>query len=86
MEKVVKVSDVEVVKKRELKKQDVVIGDGVMGGSCRMVLWEDNVGSLEAGKTYDLVDVTAKIWNGKVSIVFRAKFKEVGRGYRRCER
>ena len=38
--KVVKVSDLEVLKKgdmKELKKQDVVIGDET--GSCRMVLW-----------------------------------------------
>ena len=38
--KVVKVSDLEVLKKgdmKELKKQDVVRGDET--GSCRMVLW-----------------------------------------------
>ena len=59
--KVVKVTDVEVVKRgdgKELKKQNVVLGDET--GSCRMVLWEDDVGSLEVGKTYDLVDVTVR--------------------------
>ena len=53
-----KVSDVAVVKKsdgKEFQKQDVVIGDET--GSCRLVLWEEDVGSLEEGKSYNLLDV-----------------------------
>ena len=39
---------------KELRKQDVVIGDET--GSCRLV-WEDDVSSLQEGKSYRLVNM-----------------------------
>ena len=58
--KVVKINDVEKVKKKkedgkELRKQELVVGDET--GSCRLVLWEEDVQSLEEGKSYRLGDV-----------------------------
>ena len=58
---IVKVNDVAVVRKsdaKELQKQDIVIGDET--GSCRLVLWEDDVGSLEEGKSHHLLDVVVR--------------------------
>ena len=56
------VNDVGVVKKKgpkgdvkELQKQDVMIGDET--NSCRLVLWELDVGSVEEGKSYRFVGV-----------------------------
>ena len=60
-QRLVKVNDVAVVKKserKELQKQDVVIGDET--GSCRLVLWEEDVGSLEEVKSYHLLDVVVR--------------------------
>ena len=58
--KVVKVGEVMSVKKggtdgKELRKQDVTVGDE--SGSCRLVLWEEDVNVLEEGKSYCLMDV-----------------------------
>ena len=57
-----KANDVDTVKKKltnvsdkQLKKQDVVIADGT--GSCRLVLWEFDVQSMQEGKSYHLIDV-----------------------------
>ena len=50
--KVVKVNEVSTVKKsgdgKELRKQDVMVADET--GSSRLVLWEDDVNSLEGGR------------------------------------
>ena len=57
--KVLEVKDVQVVKRKqsdagkELRKQDVVIGDATK--SCRLVLWEDDVNSVVEGKCYRFV-------------------------------
>ena len=55
-----------------------MIGDET--GLCRMVLWED-VQSLEARKTYDLVDVTVQKYGmakyGKFVVSYRIVFKQV---------
>lgn len=72
--KVVKVSDVEVVERgdgKKLSKQDVVIGDET--GSCKMVLWENDVGSFEAGKTYDVLDVTVRKYGASKYLSFSAQ-------------
>ena len=60
--KVVEIGEVENVKKKsedghgkEFRKQELKIGDDT--GSCRLVLWEADVESLEEGKSYRLVDV-----------------------------
>ena len=49
--KVVKVNEVSTVKKsgdgKELRKQDVMVDET---GSSRLVLWEDDVNSLEGGR------------------------------------
>ena len=58
-----KVNDVVVIRKsdgKEFQKQDVVIGDKT--GSCRLVLWEEDVGSLEEGKSYNLLDVVVRMY------------------------
>ena len=59
--KVVSIKDVEEVTKKDghaLKKQDVIIGDE--SGSCRLVLWEGDVRSVEEGKTYRFNGLTVK--------------------------
>ena len=58
--KVVKVGEVTSVKKcitdgKELRKQDVIVGNE--SGSCRLLLWEEDVNVLEVGKSYCLMDV-----------------------------
>ena len=57
--KVVKVNEVSTVKKsgdgKELRKQDVMVADET--GSSRLVLWEDDVNSLEEGTSYCLVNM-----------------------------
>ena len=61
--KIVKVNDVAIVRKsdgKELQKQDVVIGDET--GSCRLVLWEEDVQGLEEGKSYHLLDVVVRTY------------------------
>ena len=55
----VKVNEVSTVKKsgdgKELRKQDAMVADKT--GSCRLVLWEDDVNGLEEEKSYCLVDM-----------------------------
>ena len=64
--KVVKISDVSSVKRsgggKELKKQEVMVGDET--GTCRLVLWEGDVESLEEGKSYRLIDVGVRSYDG----------------------
>ena len=53
--KIVKVGDVNVVKKSdgtELSKQDIVVSDST--GCCRLVLWEGDVDNMVEGKSYEL--------------------------------
>ena len=73
--KVVKVNEVSTVKRsgdgKELRKQDVVIGDET--GSCRLVLWEDDVSSLEEGKSYRLVDMGVRMYDATKYLSFTAK-------------
>ena len=57
--KVVSIKDVEKVIKKDghaLKKQDVMIGD--KSGSCRLVLWEGDVSSIDEGKMYQFNGLT----------------------------
>ena len=59
--KIVSVEDSQKITKKdgnELVKQDVSVGD--CSGCCRMVLWEQDVDSLEEGKTYCFEGVTVK--------------------------
>ena len=75
-----KVSDVAVVKKsegKEFQKQDVVIGDETR--SYRLVLWEEDVGSLEEGKFARRGG--PQVWNSKVSFLLFPMFKDIGGGY-----
>ena len=61
-QRLVKVNDVAVMRKsdgKEFQKQDAVIGDET--GLCRLVLWEEDVGSLEEGKSYNLLDVVVRM-------------------------
>lgn len=73
--KVVKVNDVSSVKRsgdgKELKKQEVMVGDET--GTCRLVLWEDDVDSLEEGKTYRLIDVGVRSFDGMKYLCYTAK-------------
>jgi len=55
--KVLNVSEVKTVKRSADQK---CVGDET--GSCRLVLWEGNVDSLQAGKSYRLADVKVKKW------------------------
>ena len=68
--KVVEISNVEQVKKKnedghekEIRKQEVKVGDET--GSCRLVLWEVDIESLEEGMSYQLVDVGVHQFSGK---------------------
>lgn len=56
---------------KELRKQDVVIGDET--GSCRLGLWEDDVSSLEEGKLYRLVDMGVHRYGATKYLSFTAK-------------
>ena len=71
--KVVKVGDLSTVKKsgdgKELKKQDIMIGDDT--GSCRLVLWDDDVNSLEKGKSYCLVNLGVRMYNSTKYLCYR---------------
>ena len=64
---------------KELQKQGVVIGDET--GSCRLVLWEEDVGSLEEGKSYHLLDVVVRMYMEQQSIFLT--LPEVRRHWRR---
>jgi len=63
--KIIKVSEPEIVTKKatgkQLKKQNVIVADE--SGQCRLVLWESDVGGLEEGRTYLLVDVAVRKYN-----------------------
>lgn len=78
--KVVKVNDVEKVTKKkeggkELGKQELVIGDEA--GSCRLVLREEDVQSLEEGKSYLLRDVGVRtFWVNKYLSYSKTSTKE----------
>ena len=68
--KVVEISNVEQVKKknedgheREIRKQEVKVGDET--GSCRLVLWEADIESLEESKSYQLVNIGVRQLRGK---------------------
>ena len=73
--KVVKVNEVSTVKKsgdgKELRKQDVIIADET--GSCRLVLWEDDVNSLEEGKSYCLLDMGVRRYGAMKYLSFTVK-------------
>lgn len=73
--KVVKISDVSSVKRsgdgKELKKQEVMVGDET--GTCRLVLWEGDVESLEEGKSYRLIDVGVRSYDGTKYLCYTAK-------------
>ena len=73
--KVVKVNEVSTVKKsgdgKELRKQDVVVADGT--GSWRLVLWEDDVSSLEEGKLYCLVGMGVHRYGATKHLTFTMK-------------
>ena len=72
--KVVKISDVSSVKRsgggKELKKQEVMVGDET--GTCRLVLWEGDVESLEEGKSYRLIDVGVCSYDGTKYLCYTA--------------
>ncbi len=76
--KVVKCSGVTIVKKSggtgELKKQDVVVGDET--GTCRLVLWEGDVESLEGGKSYRLSDVGVRSYGGTKYLCYTGKSRK----------
>ena len=78
--KVVKVSDVSLVTKsrdsKELKKQDVMIGDET--GTCRLVLWEDDVESLEEGKSYKFGSIGVRSYGGIKYLSFTVKSSKEG--------
>lgn len=46
---------------RKLQKQECIIGDD--GGSCRVVLWEKDIGKLELNKSYHLENVIVRMFN-----------------------
>ena len=48
---------------KEFKKQELKVGDKT--GSCRLVLWQEDVESLEDGKYYRLVDVGMQVRCGR---------------------
>ncbi len=71
--------DVSIVRKgdgKELKKQEVVIGDET--GSCRMVLWEEDVNELHNGTSYCLSDVGVREYGSRKYIGYTSRsLKEV---------
>ena len=73
--KVVKVNEVSAVKKsgdgKEPRNQDVIIADET--GSCRLVLWEDDVNSLEEGKSYCLLDMGVRRYGAMKYLSFTVK-------------
>jgi len=76
--KVVEVKDVSIVKKsdgKELKKQDVMIGDET--GMCRLVLWEEDVQGLEEGKSYCFTDLGVRTHGGIIDLSFTTKSAKV---------
>ena len=63
--KVCEVKDVQTVKKneeKELVKQDVLIGDETK--SCRLVLWQEDVISVEEGKCYKFAGLGVQQFSG----------------------
>ena len=73
--KVREVKDVEDVKKKNgdgkmLQKQDVLIGDETK--SCRLVLWEQDVNSVEKGKSYLFVGMGVRMFGGSKYLLFMA--------------
>ena len=48
--------------KKELRKQECMIAD--LESKCRVVLWEKDIDALEVGKSYKLVGVTLRSFNG----------------------
>lgn len=59
--KIISLSEPVIVSDRKLKKQDIVIGDKT--GTCRLVLWEDDVGRLTVNKSYVLKNIHVKQFN-----------------------
>ena len=56
---------------KELRKQDVMIADET--GSCRLALWEDDVNSLDEGKSYCLVDMEVRRYGAMKYLSFTVK-------------
>ena len=56
---------------KELRKQECMVGDA--SSSCRVVLWEDDVGSLVEDKSYGLNDATVRSYNGINYLSMRSK-------------
>ena len=78
--KVEKLKEVKIVKKKsgarsELRIQDVVIGDETK--SCRLVLWEGEVNSVEEGKSYRFVGVGVRKYGVKYLAYTANSSKEV---------
>lgn len=46
-----------------LVKQEVIVSDAT--GSCKIVLWEENVGVMEEGCSYDLKELTIHIFKDR---------------------
>ena len=72
---VCEVKDVEDVKKKNgdgkmLQKQDVLIGDETK--SCRLVLWEQDLNSVEEQKSYQFVGVGVRMFGGSKYLSFTA--------------
>ena len=55
-----------------------MIGDET--GSCRLVLWEEDVGSLEVGKSYHLLDVVVRRYE---TAEYLSYFSQVRRHWQR---
>jgi len=49
--------------KNGLVKQEYIVGDAT--GSCKVVAWEENVGTLEVGYCYRLIGAMVRIFKGE---------------------
>lgn len=79
--KVIKVDNAMEVKSKQgrvLSKQDCVLGD--CSGSCRIVLWEGDVGKLIEGQCYRLSRVVVREYSGVkfLSLLADAAIEEIG--------
>ena len=60
-----------------LTKQDCIVGDAT--GTSRLVLWEENVGALQADKCYKITDAHVKLFQGKkyLSVPQKGTFENI---------
>ena len=79
--KVQSIAEVEKVliksKGKQLCKQEFVIADGT--AACRAVAWEDKIGKIKEGNSYNIMNVTVRSFNGSkyLSIAERSVIKVV---------